>query len=164
VDLATVEALADGGAIGRPHVARALVQAGHVRDFREAFDRFLGNGRPACVSKPYFAIADAIALVHAAGGLAIWAHPGGQGSSDRVQALTALGLDGVEVFHPGHSTADLERLAMLADAFGLVVSGGSDWHGSPDPTRQIGALRVPDVVLAAQDARVQARRAAAVAA
>ncbi|MCU0635792.1 MAG: PHP domain-containing protein, partial [Gemmatimonadaceae bacterium] len=95
-----VEAIAGTGVIGRPHVARALVQAGHARDARDAFDRFIGFGRPGYVAKDHFAIVDAITLVHEAGGLAVWAHPGGNGSSDRVQALAAIGLDGVEVFHP----------------------------------------------------------------
>ncbi|MCU0633526.1 MAG: PHP domain-containing protein [Gemmatimonadaceae bacterium] len=158
-----VGAIAAGGVIGRPHVARALVQAKHARDLRDAFDRFIGYGRPGYVAKEHFALADAIALVHEAGGLAVWAHPGSNGSSDRVQALAALGLDGVEVFHPSHSTADIERLAMLADAFGLVTSGGSDWHGTPDPSRQLNCMRVPAVLLSEQDARVTARRATAAA-
>jgi 3',5'-nucleoside bisphosphate phosphatase len=155
-----VDAIADGGVIGRPHVARALVQAKHVRDLREAFDRYIGFGRPAYVAKEHFSLADAIALVHAAGGLAVWAHPGSQGASDRVQALADVGLDGLEVFHPSHSTADIERLAMLAEAFDLVTSGGSDWHGTADPSRQLNCMRVPAVLLHEQDARVRARRAA----
>jgi 3',5'-nucleoside bisphosphate phosphatase len=154
-----VDAIANGGVIGRPHVARALVQARHVRDIREAFDRFIGFGRPAYVAKEHFALADAIALVHSAGGLAVWAHPGSQGASDRVQELAAIGLDGLEVFHPSHSTADIERLAMLAEAFDLVASGGSDWHGTADPSRQLNCMRVPLVLLNEQDARVRARRA-----
>jgi 3',5'-nucleoside bisphosphate phosphatase len=154
-----VDAIANGGVIGRPHVARALVQARHVRDIREAFDRFIGFGRPAYVAKEHFALADAISLVHAAGGLAVWAHPGSQGASDRVQELAAIGLDGLEVFHPSHSTADIERLAMLAEAFELVASGGSDWHGTADPSRQLNCMRVPLVLLNEQDARVRARRA-----
>lgn len=153
-----VDRIADGGVIGRPHVARALVEAKHARDLRDAFDRFLGFGRPAYVAKEHFPLRDAIALVHDAGGLAVWAHPGSNGSSDRVQALADLGLDGVEVFHPSHSTADIERLAMLADAFGLITSGGSDWHGTGDPSRQLNCMRVPAVLLAEQDARVRDRR------
>jgi 3',5'-nucleoside bisphosphate phosphatase len=159
-----VDQMAGGGVIGRPHVARALVQAKHARDLRDAFDRFLGFGRPAYVAKEHFALTDAIALVHAAGGIAVWAHPGSQGSSDRVQALAAIGLDGLEVFHPSHSTADIERLAVLAEAFDLVTSGGSDWHGSSDASRQLNCMRVPAVLLAEQDARVKQRRADAVSA
>lgn len=152
---------AGAGAVGRPHVARAVVAAGGARDVREAFDRFLGDGRPANVDKPRFEAADAIALAHAAGGIAVWAHPGMAGRRERVEPLAAAGLDGIEVLHPRHSGEDLSRLSALAEHFDLVTSGGSDWHGPTDAWRTLGMMRVPTQVLAAQDRRVAARRAAA---
>lgn len=69
---------AGDAAVGRPHVARAMIRAGAARDFREAFDRYLGSGRPAFVAKPRLEVSEAISIVHEAGGLAIWAHPGGE--------------------------------------------------------------------------------------
>src|SRR6185503_2464161 len=95
-----------GGAVGRPHVARALVNAGIVSDLREAFDRYLGNGRSAFVPKDRLAIADAIAMIHRAGGIAVLAHPGSLGTRERVAALVSAGLDGLEVLHPSHSGED----------------------------------------------------------
>ena len=150
---------AAGGAIGRPHVARAMIADGWAVDFRDAFDRYLGNGKPAFVSKDRLAVSDAIELIHRAGGLAILAHPAQAGTRERVQAFVELGIDGVEVRHPSHSAEDAARLAALVEHFGLVPSGGSDWHGSGEGPRTLGAMRVPAEWLSRQDGRVRARAA-----
>ena len=147
---------ADGGAVGRPHVARALVESGWATDVRDAFDRYLGAGRPAYVAKDQLGMPDAIAMIHAAGGLAVLAHPGAAGTRERLTALAALGLDGVEVKHPGHSAADVTRLRTLSEQLGLVASGGSDWHGAAEGPRTIGMMQVPEEWLARQDARLVA--------
>jgi 3',5'-nucleoside bisphosphate phosphatase len=142
----TMEAVmvqAGSGAVGRPHVARALIAAGWARDQRDAFDRFLGAGRPACVAKQRLSVADAIRLVHNAGGVAVFAHPGREGTMARLQEMRAVGLDGVEVRHPGHSAEDEARLGALADAMDLLPSGGSDWHGAAEGPRVLGAVKVP---------------------
>jgi predicted metal-dependent phosphoesterase TrpH len=152
---------AGAGAVGRPHVARAVVAAGGAADVREAFDRFLGDGRPANVDKPRLEARDAIALIHAAGGIAVWAHPGPAGRRDKVEPLADAGLDGLEVLHPRHSGEDMSRLSALAEHFELVTSGGSDWHGPTDAWRTLGMMRVPTQVLQAQEVRVQSRRRAA---
>jgi predicted metal-dependent phosphoesterase TrpH len=162
VTMDDVQREAAGGAVGRPHVARAVVAAGGARDVRDAFDRFLGNGRPANVEKPRLDAADAIRLVHEAGGIAVWAHPGPDARRDRVEPLVAAGLDGLEVLHPRHGAEDEARLGALVDFFGLVSSGGSDWHGTTDGYRVLGQMQVPLAVLEAQDARVaRLRRAGA---
>ena len=158
VDIATVMEEAGGGAVGRPHVARALIKGGHVRDSREAFDRFLGAGRPGFIPKTRLEVSEAIALAHSAGALAIWAHPGQDGRRERVESLAKLGLDGIEVKHPSHYPEDVKRLSALADFFGLVPSGGSDWHGSPEGPRTIGCMHVPPSWLNQQDV-LGARRA-----
>jgi predicted metal-dependent phosphoesterase TrpH len=150
---------AAGGAIGRPHVARALVVKGLAVDIRSAFERYLGSGRPAFVAKDRLSIADAIAIVHRAGGIAVLAHPGGCATVERLKALAALGLDGVEVRHPSHDDAEIGRILSLADRLGLLPSGGSDWHGQPDGSRALGVMRVPREWLERQDARVAAGRA-----
>ena len=151
--------VANGGAVGRPHVARVLVDGGHVPDLRAAFDRYLAFGRPAYVPKPRLSIEDAIAIGHRAGALTIWAHPGRDGTRDRVQRLTTFGLDGVEVLHPSHTPADVTRLTQIVGEFGLVPSGGSDWHGAMEGYRVLGNMHVPAAWLALQDARLAARAA-----
>jgi len=147
---------AGGGAIGRPHVARALVADGWATDVRDAFDRYLGAGRPAYVAKDQLRMREAIAMVHAAGGLAVLAHPGAGGTRERIEALVALGLDGVEVKHPSHSPQDVARLRAAVDQLGLIASGGSDWHGAADGPRTIGMMHVPAEWLRRQDERVEA--------
>ncbi|HEX6575138.1 MAG TPA: PHP domain-containing protein [Gemmatimonadaceae bacterium] len=160
VDIETVLEEAQGGAVGRPHVARALIRGGHVRDSREAFDRFLGAGKPGFIPKARLEVAEAISLTHDAGAIAVWAHPGQEGRREKVEAYAKLGLDGIEVKHPGHYPDDVKRLAALADFFGLVPSGGSDWHGSREGPRTIGCMHIPPAWLHQQDVLV-ARRAAA---
>lgn len=147
---------AAGGAVGRPHVARAMIAGGWALDFREAFEKYLGNGRPAYVAKERLGIADAIGLIHRAGGLAILAHPGGGCPRERIASLAGLGLDGVEVLHPSHSWDDSRRLDAWASELDLVRSGGSDWHGSSDAARTLGIMRVPEQWLAEQASRVAA--------
>ena len=146
------------GAIGRPHVARALVADGWAVDVRDAFDRYLGAGRPAYVAKDQLGMRDAIAMVHAAGGLAVLAHPGSSATRERLEALLALGLDGVEVKHPSHSPQDTARIRTLSEQLGLLLSGGSDWHGAGDGPRTIGMMQVPMEWLTRQDERVEALR------
>ncbi len=150
-----VLAQAGPGVVGRPHVARALIAEGWATDARDAFDRYLGAGRPAYVAKEQLSMRDAIAMIHAAGGLAVLAHPGSGGTRERIEALGTLGLDGIEVKHPSHSSSDTARLRGLCEQFGLVMSGGSDWHGAADGPRTIGMMQVPAEWLARQDARVE---------
>ena len=151
---------AAGGAIGRPHIARALIAEGWARDSRDAFDRYLGAGKPAYVPKQRLSVGEAIALIHAGGGIAVLAHPGAEGRRDPVERFVSLGLDGLEVRHPGHSGEDVTRLGALVDFFRLVPSGGSDWHGAADGARVLGVMRVPSEWLDRQDVRVADRRAA----
>jgi predicted metal-dependent phosphoesterase TrpH len=148
---------AGDAAIGRPHVARALIAEGWAADSRDAFDRYLASGRPGFVAKDQLTMKDAIALIHAAGGLAIVAHPGSAGTRERIESLVNDGLDGVEVRHPSHSPEDITRLGALVEHFRLVPSGGSDWHGLPGP-RTLGAMKVPMEWLERQDLRVSSRR------
>jgi predicted metal-dependent phosphoesterase TrpH len=143
VTMEMVLAEAAGGAVGRPHVARAMVAGGWAHNMRDAFDRYLGDGKAANVGKLRLELADGIALIHDAGGVAVWAHPQGEGSRDKIGRYAALGLDGVEVRHPSHNAEDLARLATLAEHFGLLRSGGSDWHGALDGFRPLGCMHVP---------------------
>ena len=157
VTLEAVLAEARSGAVGRPHIARAMVNGGWVRDFREAFDKWLGFGKPAYVDKPRFEVAEGIALVHRAGGIAVWAHPGEDATAPRIAALAALGLDGVEVLHPSHPPYLSQRLIGFVEDAGLLPSGGSDWHGTMEGPRRIGGQFVPKIWLDWQDEHVAAR-------
>lgn len=150
----------DGGAVGRPHVARALIARGVVHDFRDAFMTYLGNNGSAFVPKARLSIEDAIAIAHEAGALAIWAHPADGGRRDRLEPLIAAGLDGIEIRHPGHSSEDVKRLQALADFFGLVPSGGSDWHGATEGPRRLGTMNVPADWLERQDEKIASLAAA----
>lgn len=116
-------------AVGRPLVAAALVEAGHARDISDAFDRFLSPGRPAFVARQGATPAVVIARIVATGGVASLAHPGKIGFDDQIPAWVAAGLAAIEVFHPDHPDADRARYEAIADEFGLLVTGGSDYHG-----------------------------------
>ncbi len=136
---------------GRPHVARALVAAGHVGSTREAFDRYLGDGLPAYVADDGPAAADAIQMIHDLPGLAVIAHPGIDDVQGQIEALAALGLDGVEAFHRSHSPEAAEALRQRALGLGLLVTGGSDFHGDPtgarsdaDQRARLGDVPLPD--------------------
>jgi hypothetical protein len=140
--------------VGRPHVARALIARGVVHDFRDAFMTYLGGNGSAFVPKDKLSIEDAIAIAHDAGALAIWAHPGDGGRREHLETLVAAGLDGVEIRHPSHSGEDMKRLQALTDFFGLVPSGGSDWHGAAEGPRRLGIMNIPSEWLDRQDERV----------
>ena len=157
VTLDAVFAAAGDGAVGRPHIARALVAGGWARDFRDAFDRWLGTGKPACVEKRTVTFAEAARLIHDAGGIAVYAHPGGAASRGDLEELASLGLDGIEVRHPSHTADEIVRIGTLADELGLVPSGGSDWHGAAEGYRALGSMKVSASWLEQQDERVRQR-------
>jgi hypothetical protein len=159
VSLDRVLAIAGPGAIGRPHIAQALMEAGHVKDRREAFDRFLGAGRPAFFAKHRLTTREAVEMIHQADGLAILAHPGSQGTRERVQQFVSAGGDGLEVRHPGHTAEDAARLGALVEHFRLVPSGGSDCHGAAEGPRALGSMQVPGEWLDRQETRVRERAA-----
>ena len=115
--------------IGRPHLARALVQRGYVTTMSDAFDRYIGDDGPAFVATRLLDPGEAIELIHAAGGIAVWAHPRSDMLEPLLPALVEQGLNGLECYRPRVSPADAERIADLAQRNGLVVTGGSDWHG-----------------------------------
>ena len=119
--------------VGRPHIARALLAAGHVQTMDEAFHRFLGRNGGAYVPASRIPAGDAIALIHDAGGAAVWAHPGVEGMDRSLPALAALGLDGLELRHPAHDATAVSRYAGLCGLWGLCPTGGSDYHGSERP-------------------------------
>ena len=132
-----------GRSIGRPQVARALQQAGHVSGTQEAFDRFLANGGPAFVTRPGSSPEVVTGIIHRAGGLASLAHPGRTRIDARIPELAAAGLDALEVYHSDHDEAAVERYRQLASSLGLMTTGGSDFHGDPARGLEPGASTVP---------------------
>jgi predicted metal-dependent phosphoesterase TrpH len=155
-----------GGAVGRPHVARALMRRGVVASVQEAFDLYLAEGRPAFVEKEKLDVAEAIALVHAAGGLAVLAHPGLFDAATRealVREAARAGLDGVEVEHPKNGPDARASLRALAAELRLVETGGSDFHGENKPDVELGRgiagnVRVTMATLDALKRALAARR------
>jgi hypothetical protein len=140
-----------GGAIGRPHVARALFQRGHVQTIQQAFDRYIGRGRPAFVEKEMPSLAAVADLVHARGGVVSAAHLKSFGTLANLTRLKADGLDAVETRHPSHAGDYLATITDAAIALGLARTGGSDWHGEGNAAgthAQLGSQQVPDEWLA----------------
>ena len=115
--------------IGRPHLARALAQRGYVNSVSEAFDRFIGDHATAFVPNRLISPAEAIVLIHDAGGVAVWAHPRSDLLEPQLPRFVEWGLDGVECYRPRIPHPDAERIAAVARRHGLFVTGGSDWHG-----------------------------------
>jgi predicted metal-dependent phosphoesterase TrpH len=141
-----VLAEAQGGAIGRPHVARALVRRGHVSNVGEAFDRYLARGRPAFVDKTLPTFEAVATLVHQVGGIVSAAHLKERGTRTLLQSLRSQGLDAVETRHPSHDPEQRARLTDLALELGLHRTGGSDWHGESfgdEDHGTIGSEHVP---------------------
>jgi predicted metal-dependent phosphoesterase TrpH len=118
-----------GRAVGRPHVARALLQAGHVASIGEAFDLWIGEGKPAFVPRCGASPAEVVGVIRRAGGLASLAHPGLLGRDDLIAGLVADGLGAVEAYHCDHPPHVERRYEKLARRLNLAVTGGSDYHG-----------------------------------
>jgi predicted metal-dependent phosphoesterase TrpH len=150
-----IESHSGGKTIGRPHVARAIVASGAVATVKEAFDRFLGEGKPAYVQRYRLEAADAVALVRGAGGTVTIAHPGvSKLEVGEVARLAAAGVAGIEVIHPDQNPSVREKYQRAADANGLVCTAGSDFHG-PDisPDRHLGMVSMTPEALEALERR-----------
>jgi predicted metal-dependent phosphoesterase TrpH len=153
--------------VGRPHFARLMFERGYVESIQDAFDKFLKKGATAYVEKARLSPADSIALIHDAGGVAVLAHPyqlnlsSYQEVDDLLVGLAELGLDGIEAIYSRHSPAECVRYAQLASRHGMLVTGGSDYHGSYKPDISIvsglGDLEVPYPLLEPVKARAAAR-------
>lgn len=148
-----VAAVAGGPVIGRPHMARVLIDKGYFDSMKNVFDRLLGTGRPGYVERVRLGAVEAIDLTRQSGGVAVIAHPHtiGVGRDDYERAfseLAAAGLGGIECHYPEYTPEVRNRLARTADALGLIATGGSDFHGSNKPGLHVGVgfddLSVPD--------------------
>ena len=146
---------------GRPHVARALVEAGLCDSLDEAFERFLKKNRPAWVPKFKMSAASAIALIHQAGGVAVMAHPGLNRTDQVIPAMVDAGLDGIECFHTKHTASMTEHYLELTDRFNLLITGGSDCHGSSKGKPVMGSVKLPYEHVRKLKERAAERQAAA---
>lgn len=145
------------GQIGRPHIARAMLDAGHVASLQEAFDKYLADGRPGYATKAVLSPRDAIALIHDAGGVAVWAHPpidrkySFEELTAKLEELVEWGLDGLETYYARYTEEDTAWAVAMSERFGLIGSGGSDYHGVSKPDITLGLAQngrtVPDEVL-----------------
>lgn len=142
IRVADIEKFSDGKTIGRPHVARAILETGAVASVKEAFDRFLGEGKPAYVQRFRLELKDAVELVRAAGGTVTVAHPGvSRLERGDLMRLAAGGVVGVETHHPDHNPSVREKYLRIADELGMVPTAGSDFHGEAiAPDRHLGQV------------------------
>lgn len=141
-------------AIARPHVADALVKIGVVKNYNEAFDRFIGNDCPGFVPKENISPSEAIELIHESGGLAFLAHPALSNTIRYLEEFVGYGLDGIEVYHSRHNGSMVKRFTRLAQKYNLLISGGSDYHGRDGRYGMIGSQRVPARLLDEMKERV----------
>jgi len=160
VTLGEVEAFSGGENLGRPHLARALVERGWVGNVKEAFDRFLGNGKPAFVDRDRLPAARAIALIHGAGGTATLAHPAvSKVERHEIAELAKQGLDGLEVYHSDQSPSMRAKYLAIAGELSLVPTAGSDFHGAEvAPDRHLGSADMSPAAFAALRARATGSR------
>jgi len=156
IRITDIEKFGDGKIIGRPHVARAIVETGAAGSVKEAFDRYLGDGRPAFVGRYRLEADEAVRLVRGAGGVTTVAHPGvSRLERFELERLRTAGVEGLEVHHPDHNPSVREKYLRIAEALELVPTAGSDFHGEAiAPDRHLGEVTMdPD-----QLARLEARR------
>jgi predicted metal-dependent phosphoesterase TrpH len=137
-----VKEVAAGGAIGRPHIARALLEHKCILQYKDAFTRYIGNGKPCNVPKYRLHPKEAIQLIENAGGIAVLAHPGNIGDEVVVRELLSFPFRGIEVWHPDHSSSSTALYIRFAEERGLLLTGGSDSHGEKGTKAPIGGIRV----------------------
>lgn len=154
---------AEGDALGRPHAARALVRGEHVAGVNQAFDRYLGRGRPAFVPKVLATLVEVTTLVREVGGVTSAAHLRGRGTRPTLERLRDAGVDAVEVRHPVHDPEMRDRMETLALELGMLRTGGTDWHGEEEAEAgraHLGTITVPPDWVAAVEELHQHRTAA----
>jgi predicted metal-dependent phosphoesterase TrpH len=150
ISMAQVEAIAGGGQIGRPHIARALLESGYISDLQEAFDQYLGWHRPAYVSKFRFPPPEALAMIREAKGIPVLAHPftlnlgSAYALKNLIVELKGLGLAGLEVYYSEHTPEQEALYLKLARELDLLVTGGSDYHGLNKPEITLGSMPSQD--------------------
>lgn len=116
------------GSVGRAVIAREMIKAGYVQSVSEAFDKWLGEGKPAYVPRVKITPVEAIEIIHSVGGVAVLAHPALNEDDSTIPPLAAAGLQGIEVYHPAHDIKQSQNYEKIASDLGLIITGGSDCH------------------------------------
>lgn len=135
--------IANESVVGRPHIANALLKGGFISSIREAFDNYIGYHCPAYVHKVQLSPQSAFSLIKEAGGIPVLAHPGTMHKDDLICSFIDKGLEGLEVVHPGHTIEKQNYYYSIANKYGLIVTGGTDYHGSYRGDAEIGEYTVP---------------------
>jgi len=145
IDWGRVQEIAGEGAIGRPHIAQAMLEKGYIESFKEAFDKYIGREGPAYVEREKMTPEEAVALVVRSGGIPVLAHPFTvKGPEQWLSALKAAGLVGIEAYYKDNTPENTRDTLALAKKYGLIVTGGSDFHGIEDSGEVgIGGVDVP---------------------
>lgn len=139
--LLTTAAERPGSSVGRPQIAREMLRGGHVGSVQEAFELWLESGRPGFVPRIGPSTAAVVEIIHDAGGLASFAHPGVTRRDDLIEPLAGRGLDAIEVYHSDHTQEDTMAYRRQAARLGLLVTGGSDFHGEDPPRPETPSTR-----------------------
>ena len=139
----TVFNISGKATVGRMHIARALVQDGLVGSTAEAFRKYIGDKSPAYVLGFRLSVPEAIKLIHAAGGVAVLAHPYILHNDGLIAEFVSYGLEGIEVYYPEHSQGMINLYLDLAKKLNLLVTGGTDFHGSAKPQVKLGMIKIP---------------------
>lgn len=144
-----VSSFSTRGVLGRPHIARAMLKHGYVETVQQAFDLYLGEGKPAYVGMDWIGVDQAIGLLRGAGGLVVLAHPGCYDLDGNLERWVSAGLAGLEVRHPSHDLVDEARLGALCERYGILKTASSDFHGSEAPANELdefcGRVNFPPV-------------------
>ncbi len=148
IDWARVQELAGDGVIGRPHIARAMIEKGYITTFEEAFDRYIGHGCPAYVERDKMTPAEAVEMIVRADGLPVLAHPFTVTDPEKVvKELKVAGLTGLETYYKDASPDAIKNMLQLAQRYGLIVTGGSDYHGAGENNEvKLGGVNIPPEV------------------
>jgi predicted metal-dependent phosphoesterase TrpH len=144
VTMDEVLALSDGGAVGRSHIARALVGSGHAENVASAFKRYIGRGREYYRAKRSRTPMEVIDSVREFGAIPVLAHPGVTSADAFIPAMVASGLLGIEAYHADHTQSQRERYARMAAKLGLITTGGTDYHGPQAHNPELGSMKVPE--------------------
>jgi predicted metal-dependent phosphoesterase TrpH len=144
IDWSRVQEIAGESTIGRPHIAQALIEKGYIKDFREAFEKYIGHGGPAYVERDKMTPAQAVSMIVTSGGLPVFAHPVTFiGYESMTLELLPFGLAGMEVYYKNSSPEELARTRGITQKLGLIPTGGSDFHGIEAGEVGIGDVDVP---------------------
>jgi len=141
-----IERIAGPGTIGRPHIARALIHKGYVKNNEEAFKKYLSKGCPAYVPRQKLTPRDAIDIIRESGGVSVAAHPGLLECMITLDYLVEIGIDGIEVYHPDHTIDKSLKYLELAKKHNLIVTAGSDFHYPPNNNKyhgDLGSTKIP---------------------